>query len=98
MHTPLPWEVEVSIAAPEIIGDGRRVAMVLYHGGSEDRQVHDNAKFIVKACNMYYRMEFALRSAEAIISGQTNPNAPSIIENVTLIEHINMVIYDMTER
>lgn len=49
-HTPGPWKIEDQLvrAAPEIItSDGkRRIARVLYHTGSEDREVDGNAWLI----------------------------------------------------
>lgn len=59
-HTPTPWwtlPTPTPGAAPEIMGagwrGGRRIAKVLYDRGSEDPEVHDNAAFIVTACNAH---------------------------------------------
>jgi len=75
-HTPLPWKIDKVtqyIGAPEIIADRRRIAKVLYHGGSEDREVDDNAAYIVQACNAYPALLEACKEARdmlgAIASG-----------------------------
>jgi len=63
-HTPGPWKVDKVtryIGAPEIVSDRRRIAKVLYHGGSEDHEVDDNAAYIVQACNAYPALLEALR-------------------------------------
>ena len=50
-HTPGPWTVEgkAGYEAPVIRGNGRAIAKVLYDGGSEDREVDDNAVLIAAA-------------------------------------------------
>jgi hypothetical protein len=63
MHTPLPWQLNLGIAAPEIMGNSRRIAIVLYHDGSEDNEVYDNARLIVRACNSHAVLLEALESA-----------------------------------
>ena len=49
MHTLGPWKVNKGLGAPEIVSNNRRIAKVWYEGGSEDREVHANAKLIAKA-------------------------------------------------
>ena len=53
MHTPLPWKLDLGLGAPEIVGNSRRIARVLYDPGSEDNEVDYNARFIVRACNSH---------------------------------------------
>lgn len=57
-HTPGPWEKRFHYSgAPIIVTDERQVAKVLYHGGSEDNEVHANAKLIAAAPDMYEALE-----------------------------------------
>lgn len=49
--TPGVWSVSHSIGAPEVVTRERRVAKVLYHGGSEDRLPEKNAALIAAARN-----------------------------------------------
>ena len=74
MHTPAPWEVVKTIGAPEITGDNRRIARILYDPGSEDEQVHANAQFIVTACNSHHDLLDALQLLlDAFIHKDDNP-------------------------
>jgi len=56
-HKPTrgPWKIEGTpgYAAPEITGDGRRIAKVLYDYGSEDPEVDANARLIAAAPDLY---------------------------------------------
>lgn len=56
-HTPTPWKIDSAVpGAPEIVTDkGRRIAVVLFHGASED--TYPNAAFIVEACNAHERLK-----------------------------------------
>jgi len=81
-HTPGPWRALFSsYAAPEIVGNERRVAMALYEGGSEDREVQHNAHLIAAVPTMYdYIMSRAdagdvdaLRILEAIAAAEDTP-------------------------
>jgi hypothetical protein len=56
-HTEGPWAVKDTHAAPEIIGGGRRIAKILYEGGSEDRQVGANARLIAAAPDLLKALE-----------------------------------------
>ena len=67
MHTPLPWKLDLGLGAPEIVGNSRRIAMVLYHSGSEDNEVDYNAEFIVRACNSYANLLKELASLEQTV-------------------------------
>ncbi len=62
-HTPVPWSLAPNPyrAAPDIIGNGRRIAKAYYENGSEDREVDDNAEFIVLACNSHAELLEALQ-------------------------------------
>ena len=60
MHTQTPWKLDLGLGAPEIVGNGRRIARVLYEGGSEDNEVEVNAQFIVRACNSHEELVDAL--------------------------------------
>ena len=54
-HTPGPWAIDPLTersAAPEIVGNGRRIARVLYWMGSEDNEVKPNARLIAAAPEM----------------------------------------------
>ena len=77
-HTPRPWKVKkFSNAAPVIVGEGwmgaRRIAKVLYEGGSEDPEVHANAVLIAAAPDM-------LEALKAIIAAcdEPTPHLPKI--------------------
>ena len=50
-HTPGPWIVDgkPGYEAPEIHAGNRRIARVLYHLGSEDREVDANARLMAAA-------------------------------------------------
>ncbi len=52
--TPGLWKVDEdwTFGAPEVISKLRRIARVLYHGGSEDIEVHANARLIAAAPEM----------------------------------------------
>lgn len=62
-HTPGPWRHDRALSdggAPMIVADQgwmgvlpRRIAKVLYEGGSEDPQVHANARLIEAAPDLY---------------------------------------------
>lgn len=47
--TPGKWKYENSSYAPEIHNSNRKIAKVLYHMGSEDKEVIPNADFIAHA-------------------------------------------------
>ena len=51
MHTSGEWKVDgiPGYDAPMIYGSGRPIAKVLYHEGSEDREVDANARLIAAA-------------------------------------------------
>lgn len=46
-----------------VMAETREIAKVLFHGGSEDREVYANAPFIVRAVNNYAQL---VRAAEAL--------------------------------
>jgi len=48
-HTPGPWKVAEHYGAFRVITASRPVALVLYDGGSEDREVMPNARLIAAA-------------------------------------------------
>ena len=67
-HTPTPWNIDnTDYGAPLIraktcwMKGSRDVAKVLYHYGSEDPEVDQNAAFIVRACNAHEELVEALR-------------------------------------
>ena len=59
MHTQGEWYIDPTTlyAAPEIVTDKRRVAKVLLDGGSEDREVMDNAYLIAAAARLHRALE-----------------------------------------
>jgi hypothetical protein len=72
MHTPEPWMIcrtRTDGGAPIIVGrrgrDGmeREVAKALFHNGSEDPEVHANARRIVHAVNNFDALYGALMQA-----------------------------------
>ena len=62
-HTPGPWHIDWNGGmAPRIIGVyapglTRGIADVLFHNGSDDPQVHDNARLIAAAPEMLAALE-----------------------------------------
>lgn len=50
-HSPGDWRLKPNnpYGAPIVETDEREIAKILYHGGSEDREVMDNARLIIAA-------------------------------------------------
>lgn len=66
MHTPGPWRIDKGLGAPEIISDNRRIARVLYHLGSEDREVDSNARLIAAVPELLETCQDALNAIETL--------------------------------
>jgi hypothetical protein len=70
--TPGPWGfLKSTNSAPDISGNGRRIARVLYHNGSEDSEVISNANFICAARTGWPETIQQLINAEADLATMT---------------------------
>jgi hypothetical protein len=93
-HTPTPYIVKKSHAAPEIITVNfkppplartlvRRIAIVLLEGGSEGmEEAIANAEFIVEACNAYERLK---REGAALLEAAGNAFTADCVEDARAI-------------
>lgn len=60
-HSPGDWRLKPGVkGAPIVETDEREIAKVLYHGGSEDHEVLDNARLIAAAPKLLEAAEFAV--------------------------------------
>lgn len=61
-HTPGPWKIitKLGYQAPEIASETRPIAKVLYHHGSEDREVDANAHLIAVSLDLLAACEALL--------------------------------------
>ena len=65
-HSPGDWRLTPSVlGAPIVETEQREIAKVLYHGGSEDPEVTDNARLITAAPKLLEAAEEAIALIEA---------------------------------
>ena len=85
-HTPTPWEIKPNpyASAPEIISANRRIAKVLYEGGSEDREVIANAEFICRAVNNFDNLLSALEKLLEDVEFAQPQIEPGLIGNLQI--------------
>ncbi len=62
-HTPGPWKLDLGLGAPEVVGNNRRIARVLYEGGSEDNEVDANARLIAAAPDLLGTLRYISKDA-----------------------------------
>ena len=75
-YTPGPWRIDgkPGYEAPEIHATNRRIARVLYHLGSEDREVDANARLIAAAPELLVSLQELMDLVEDIIDGAYVPD------------------------
>ena len=88
-HTPGPWwfDGKPGYEAPEIHAAGRRIARVLYHGGSEDNEVDANAQLIAAAPALLSALEAIVEAGRMSDSSRANycaDIARAAIKNLTI--------------